>query len=777
MSTYTETATVAVDRAGAATTPAGASSQQHSSSEIIELQPGTHYQRQQKQTSEQDAASPDRAAETPQDAASAKVPYAKLIGCGFSFFFSGVNDGTLGPLIPYIQTTFSIGTGEIAIIYATSFLGWFLAALLNPFLTGQSQYATLGRILAVGAALQLAAQVLRSIPVPQLSLPLYAVSFFVQTLGMALQDAHGNTFVSSANLAHRWLGFIHASYAAGTLLGPPIATAIASRGAAAAVATADQTTGDDWTRVYFVLLGIGVLNLVAVVFGFSDTIWKRQGVVTPVADGGNAEEESGTARTIQSKSALQDMQGLFSLRSFWMLSLFYFFELGAWMTAAGWVVEYLVKVRSGELSKMGYVPTGWNGGILLGRILLAEPTFRLGERRMILIYSAICTALQLVFWLVPNIIANATALSIMGFFFGPFFATGVSVGSKLLPRKVRSQGLSLIFVVAQAGASLFPSLTGIIATREGVQVLQPIVLALIVAGGTCWWLIPKGPTESTRAYVPHFPEEDSKLRATSVQVRRGGNGANTLEVLQQLLPRCGDQQGQTCPSLHLMTPLPDAESPETAQVVDSFGTDSPVDLSLCLHRKGIQKAASSYIVRSNATGSRTIVNHNPLSEMEVDEFLRAAETWFSKMQAEPSRTWWHFECIRHLRRHWPSVRAKGYRSPEKFLRREAPRTASHVFVTWGGHGASAMVINGQDEYHHCAVRDVHVDHGNDDIRVVDTVGAGDTFIAGILFGFACHPDDWDLPRKLRFAVRLATQKVQMDGFGGLTAPGNDDLSS
>ncbi|KAH8839515.1 hypothetical protein MCOR27_004771 [Pyricularia oryzae] len=316
--------------------------------------------------------------------------------------------------------------------------------------------------------------------------------------------------------------------------------------------------------------------------------------------------------------------------------------------------------------------------------------------------------------------------------------------------------------------------------------------------------------------VPHFPEEDSKLRATNVQVRRGGNGANTLEVLQQLLPRCGDQEDQRRPSLHLMTPLPDLESPETAQVVDSFGIDSPIDLSLCLHRKGIQKTASSYIVRSNATGSRTIVNHNPLSEMEVDEFSQAAETWFSRMQAEPSRTWWHFEgripkttseCIRHLRRLWPSVRvsvecekpgregldelagqadfvfysrswaeAKGYQSPEECLRREAPSTASHVFVTWGGHGASAMAIKGQDEYHHC---DVHVDNGNDDIRVVDTVGAGDTFIAGILFGFACHPDDWDLPRKLRFAVRLATQKVQMDGFGGLTAParpGNDDLS-
>lgn len=42
---------------------------------------------------------------------------------------------------------------------------------------------------------------------------------------------------------------------------------------------------------------------------------------------------------------------------------------------------------------------------------------------MMLLYFVISIGLQLVFWLVPNIIAGATALSIMGFFQGPFFAT------------------------------------------------------------------------------------------------------------------------------------------------------------------------------------------------------------------------------------------------------------------------------------------------------------------------------------------------------------------
>lgn len=63
------------------------------------------------------------------------------------------------------------------------------------------------------------------------------------------------------------------------------------------------------------------------------------------------------------------------------------------------MVEYLVNVRHGNLDAMGYVPTGFYGGAFLGRLLLAEPTFRLGERRMIFLYAVICVGLQLVFWL------------------------------------------------------------------------------------------------------------------------------------------------------------------------------------------------------------------------------------------------------------------------------------------------------------------------------------------------------------------------------------------
>jgi ketohexokinase len=173
--------------------------------------------------------------------------------------------------------------------------------------------------------------------------------------------------------------------------------------------------------------------------------------------------------------------------------------------------------------------------------------------------------------------------------------------------------------------------------------------------------------------VPHFPEEDSKLRATGAQVRRGGNCGNTLEVLQELLrgeksrsQSASRQQAQPgsvpgagrAKPLHLMSPLPDDSSPATAQILSSFGgggDDSLVDSELCLHRAGLTIPASSYIIRSESTGSRTIVSHVPLPEMTKDEFAEAAAS-LVRRSSRDDESWWHFEVRQQHKRPKPPHR-------------------------------------------------------------------------------------------------------------------------
>lgn len=43
-------------------------------------------------------------------------PWMKIFSVGFSFFCAGINDSTLGPLIPYLLVSFSIGTGMVAVL-------------------------------------------------------------------------------------------------------------------------------------------------------------------------------------------------------------------------------------------------------------------------------------------------------------------------------------------------------------------------------------------------------------------------------------------------------------------------------------------------------------------------------------------------------------------------------------------------------------------------------------------------------------------------------------
>ncbi|KAJ6022878.1 hypothetical protein N7460_013273 [Penicillium canescens] len=377
-----------------------------------------------------------------------KWMYPKILSAGLSFFVAGVNDGSLGSILPYVIRSYDISTDMVAVLYGTTFFGWLVAALTNSTIT---QYLDLGPIICLGAAIQILAHVLR-VWLPPFGL--FVVTFFLASLGQAYNDTHANTFVASLHGAHRYLGFIHAMYMAGCLVGPFVATGVAS-----------ANVDSKWYLFYVFPLGVGIANLVLSEEGEEgeDCYW----------------------------GALKEIKETLSISGVWLLSLFFFFFLGASITAGGWMVEYLVNVRDGDVKQMGYVPAGFYGGAFLGRLLLAEPTHRFGERRMIFIYAVLCLGLQLVFWLVPNIITEAVAVSLLGLFMGPFFATGISVGTKIFPPELQSSAIAFVFVFGQIGGSVFPALTGIIATRVGVQVLQPMLVGLIGASGLSWLILPK----------------------------------------------------------------------------------------------------------------------------------------------------------------------------------------------------------------------------------------------------------------------------------------------
>ena len=178
----------------------------------------------------------------------------------------------------------------------------------------------------------------------------------------------------------------------------------------------------------------------------------------------------------------------------------------------GWVVEFLISVHGGVPSQVGYVASGFWGGLTIGRIVLAEPVNRLGERLLVMFLIAAALAMQLIYWFVPSVIANAVVVSLLGFFIAPFFPVGISVLTKLLPKELHVASIGrrtfpgvfnmilylLYFTIqgftstfGQAGSAAFPFLTGAIASKAGVQVLQPIMVGLLGSMFILWALVPK----------------------------------------------------------------------------------------------------------------------------------------------------------------------------------------------------------------------------------------------------------------------------------------------
>jgi ketohexokinase len=101
------------------------------------------------------------------------------------------------------------------------------------------------------------------------------------------------------------------------------------------------------------------------------------------------------------------------------------------------------------------------------------------------------------------------------------------------------------------------------------------------------------------------------------------------------------------------------------------------------------------------------------------------------------------------------VRHAGFTEPTAFLQNmHAKYPSIEHYCAWGEDGAYAIDHNGV-LYHAVA------DH---DIRVVDTVGAGDVFNAGVI---DAKINKQDMQSGLQQACNLAARKCAQHGFGGV----------
>ncbi|OJJ46086.1 hypothetical protein ASPZODRAFT_117904 [Penicilliopsis zonata CBS 506.65] len=383
----------------------------------------------------------------------ARQEIGKVISTNYTSFMAGMNDAAIGVLIPYLQPAYNIGLMTVSFVYLVNFAGWLSASFTNIHVC--SRVGT-GGTLILGAMIQTFGYALMLWKPP---FPLFAAAFFFTGMGEAFQDAQANSFIITIRNPHRWLGLLHAIYGVGTVVSPLVANTMASR-------------TPYWHYYYLITMCLGIINITLLAWTF------RQGLFRPNVQGAKDTANSELKATLTSKTV-------------WILNGFFLLYVGAEVTAGGWLVEFLVSVRHGKASRVGYIASAFWSGFALGRVALAEVTHRWGERRMIFVYLAIALAMQLMFWLIPNIAANAVTVCILGFFIGPFYPVGLFVLTKIVPKELHIGALGFTASLGQAGSAAFPFMTGAVASKAGVEVLQPIMVGLLVGIAVFWALIPK----------------------------------------------------------------------------------------------------------------------------------------------------------------------------------------------------------------------------------------------------------------------------------------------
>jgi ketohexokinase len=282
--------------------------------------------------------------------------------------------------------------------------------------------------------------------------------------------------------------------------------------------------------------------------------------------------------------------------------------------------------------------------------------------------------------------------------------------------------------------------------------------------------------------VAAYPPEDAEVRAAGQRIARGGNVANTLDVLAQLGRRCAwaGVLAADAGAVRILADL-DACGIDHAQAVRVPGGTTP----------------TSYITLSRATGSRTIVHHRDLPELTAADFARvplAPYGWVHFEGRHPAETAQMLARVRHKQPGLPvSVEIEKRRDgiealypgadvlifarafvqaasgaaagdPRAFLAQMAALTdAPLLLLPWGADGAYGLARGAAEPVFAPACPPA---------ALRDSLGAGDVFNAAVIdalldMGLAAAASPDGLAALLARANRLAGHKCGQHGLAGL----------
>lgn len=382
-----------------------------------------------------------------------------------AFFIQGMNDSVPGALLPYMESYYGISHAIMSLIFVANACGFIAAGPLCHLLNNRFGRAKVLSSCTIVNTLAYIALVC------QPPFPVVVIAFFFLGFGFATILALDNVFLVNLQGGTALLGYMHGMYGVGGTVAPFIATAMVSNGIR-------------WSLFYTISVGLSVINT----FAFFVT-FREYETETASAQLMTALERTASRATTEEKKDI--LKKALKNRTTLLGALLIFSYQAAEVAISGWVISFLIDYRNGNPKQVGYVTSGFWGGITLGRFILVKPCQKLGDRISLVVLIAGTAAFQFMVWFLPNVIGNAVAVAIIGLLLGPIYPCATGVFSRLLPGHLQITSLGLIGSVGSSGGAVGPLLTGALAQKLGTVVLNPICIVLCVVMEIAWLGLPK----------------------------------------------------------------------------------------------------------------------------------------------------------------------------------------------------------------------------------------------------------------------------------------------
>lgn len=361
-----------------------------------------------------------------------------------AFVSLGLPDGVLGVAWPSIRRSFGLPPSQLGSLLASAMVGYLISSFSSGALVTR---LGVGWVLLWSSLLMVANSLVYALAPAWWVMVAAGV---LAGLGAGAIDAGINAF-AAARFSPRLVSWLHASYGIGAMLGPLLMTAII-------------TSGGGW-RWGYAVIGL-LLAAMAMSFLVTISLWTMA-----------------RPEPISPHEAPEPAAALFDTLArprVWLNMVLFFVYTGLEVTAGQWAYSLFTEARGLAPRAAGLWITIYWAGLTAGRVVVGALATRLAPDTLLRIGTVGALIGAVLIWWDPGMGAGLIGLAALGFALAPIYPTLIAETPDRLGAAHATSAIGFQVAAAYLGTAAIPGLTGLLATRAGLGVIGPCLVATAV---------------------------------------------------------------------------------------------------------------------------------------------------------------------------------------------------------------------------------------------------------------------------------------------------------